>query len=70
MPLQGVRPPRPMTHDLFVEMIASLGGHLRRVELTDLADNTFRARLMFEQAGQERTIRYSSLRCRGTCGCF
>ncbi len=56
MPLQGVRPPRPMTHDVFVEMIASLGGHLRRVELTDLADNTFRARLMFEQAGQERTI--------------
>src|SRR5262249_25656743 len=24
MPLQGVRPPRPMTHDIFVEVVASL----------------------------------------------
>ena len=34
MPLQGVQPPRPMTHDVFIEVIARLGGHLRRVELT------------------------------------
>ena len=31
MPLQGVQPPRPMTHDIFVAILASLGGHLRRV---------------------------------------
>jgi len=56
MPLQGVRTPRPMTHDVFVEMIATLGGHLRRVEVSSLADNTFRARLTFEQAGRELAI--------------
>ena len=28
MPLQGVRPTRPMTHDVFVDVIASLGGHV------------------------------------------
>jgi bifunctional DNase/RNase len=55
MPLQGVQPPRPMTHDIFVEILASLGGHLRRVEITDLIDSTFHARLMLESDGQERT---------------
>ena len=56
MPLQGVRPPRPMTHDVFADVIADLGGHLRRVEITDLADNTFHACLMVDQAGNEHTI--------------
>jgi bifunctional DNase/RNase len=55
MPLQGVHPPRPMTHDIFVEIIASLGGHLRRVEITDLIESTFHARLMLETDGQQRT---------------
>ncbi|MBV9328582.1 MAG: bifunctional nuclease family protein [Chloroflexi bacterium] len=55
MPLQGVRPPRPMTHDIFVEVMASLGAHLRRVEITDLIESTFHARLMLETGGQERT---------------
>ena len=54
MPLQGVRPPRPMTHDIFVEVIASLGAHLRRVEITDLIESTFHARLMLDTDGQER----------------
>jgi bifunctional DNase/RNase len=56
LPLQGVRPPRPMTHDVFTEVIARLGGHLRRVELTELADNTFYARLLLEHAGQQQAI--------------
>jgi bifunctional DNase/RNase len=56
MPLQGVRPPRPMTHDVFVEVITTLGGHLRRVELTALQDNTFYARAILEQTGQEQSI--------------
>jgi bifunctional DNase/RNase len=54
MPLQGVRPPRPMTHDIFVEVVVSLGAHLRRVEITDLIESTFHARLMLETGGQER----------------
>jgi len=59
MPLQGVRPPRPMSHDVFAAVIADLadlGGHLRRVELTDLTDNIFHACLMVDQAGNEHTI--------------
>jgi uncharacterized protein len=56
MPLQGVRPPRPMTHDVFADVIADLGGHLRRVEITELIDNTFHACLVVDQAGSEHTI--------------
>jgi bifunctional DNase/RNase len=56
MPLQGVRPPRPLTHDVFVEIIGSLGGHLRRVEITELSDNTFYARLTVEASGREQSI--------------
>src|SRR5579859_1222249 len=56
MPLQGVRPPRPMTHDVFVAVIADLGGHLRRVEITELSDNTFHACLVVDQAGSEHTV--------------
>ena len=55
IPLQGVQPPRPLTHDIFVEIISSLGGHLRRVEITELIDSTFHARLMLESMGQERS---------------
>jgi hypothetical protein len=54
MPLQGVKPPRPMTHDIFVEVVASLGAHLRRVEITELIESTFHARLMLDLAGQEK----------------
>jgi bifunctional DNase/RNase len=55
MPLQGVKPPRPMTHDILVEIVVSLGGHLRRVEIVDLIESTFHARLMLETGGEERT---------------
>src|SRR5437868_6070499 len=43
-----------MTHGICVEILSSLGGHLRRVEITDLIDSTFHARLMLETGGQER----------------
>jgi bifunctional DNase/RNase len=57
MPLQGVRAPRPLTHDVFTDVIASLGGHMRRVEVTELTDNgTFHARLVIAQGGEERSI--------------
>ena len=54
MPLQGVKPPRPLTHDIMLEIVASLGAHLRRVEIVELIESTFHARLMLETGGQER----------------
>lgn len=55
LPLRGVKPPRPMTHDILVEIVSSLGVHLRRVEIVDLIESTFHARLMVDAGGQERT---------------
>jgi bifunctional DNase/RNase len=55
MPLQGVKPPRPLTHDIMLEIVTSLGAHLRRVEIVELIESTFHARLMVESGGQERT---------------
>jgi len=40
---------RPLTHDLFVEMIAEFGGAIDRVRIDDLADGTFYAKLDVEQ---------------------
>jgi len=47
---------RPLTHDLFVEMIAEFGGAIDRVRIDDLADGTFYAKLDAEQYhGGERS---------------
>lgn len=49
---------RPLTHDLFVEMIAEFGGAIDRVRVDGLADGTFLAKLDTEQyVGGERRER-------------
>jgi bifunctional DNase/RNase len=45
MALEGVRAPRPMTHDLLRSCIEKLGGKLERVEIWGLLEGTFHARL-------------------------
>jgi bifunctional DNase/RNase len=54
--LQGATPPRPMTHDLLSEVIAELQGEIVRVEVTELRDNTFHARITIVQDGRELEI--------------
>jgi len=43
--MEGVQTPRPMTHDLLKAIIDELGGHLERIVVCDLRDNTFYATL-------------------------
>jgi bifunctional DNase/RNase len=45
MALEGVRSPRPMTHDLLRSCIEALGARLERVEIWGLLEGTFHARL-------------------------
>ena len=46
---------RPLTHDLFVEMVAEFGAAIDRVRIDDLADGTFYAKIDTEQyQGGER----------------
>jgi len=49
--MQGVPPPRPLTHDLMKQVVEQLGGKLTRVEITDLRDNTYFATLHIEARG-------------------
>jgi uncharacterized protein len=53
MKLQGASPPRPMTHDLFADIISELQGEIIRVTVTELRDNTFYARITIVQDGRE-----------------
>jgi bifunctional DNase/RNase len=46
MKLQGVTPERPLTHDLVVNMLDALGIRIDRIVISDLADETFHARLV------------------------
>lgn len=43
--LEGVRTPRPMTHDLLKETIVALGGSVEKAVITKLHENTFYAEL-------------------------
>jgi uncharacterized protein len=52
--------PRPLTHDLLLDLMKHLGADLLRIEITDLKDGTFYARLVLlgpeEMGGQEFTV--------------
>lgn len=52
MKLQGVSPERPLTHDLFAQTLAALGAAVQRIVVSDLADETYRARLLLEVDGR------------------
>ena len=43
---QGVKPARPLTHDLLRDILAALQAPLRAVEITELKDNVFYADLL------------------------
>jgi hypothetical protein len=53
MRLQGVTPERPMTHDLFSQALSELGVTLKRIIVSDLTEDTFRARLLLQVDGRE-----------------
>ena len=54
--LAGEKPPRPLTPDLLLSVLELLGGKLKRIEITELKDNTFYARLIVENRGIEYEI--------------
>ena len=50
---QGVRPARPMTHDLLREVVRALGATLEAVHITEMRDGIYIAELVF---GENRTV--------------
>ena len=47
--LKGIPTPRPMTHDLLANVIENMGGNVDRIEINDLQDHTFFARIHIRQ---------------------
>ncbi len=45
MAQEGVEPPRPMTHDLFAEVLGEMSVRIERVVITELRGKTFYAEL-------------------------
>lgn len=41
--IEGVRPPRPLTHDLIINLITTLDAQITQIVVTDLRDGTFYA---------------------------
>jgi bifunctional DNase/RNase len=49
--LKGVPHPRPLTHDLLANVIEQLGGTIERIEINNLQDHTFFAKIHIRQNG-------------------
>jgi uncharacterized protein len=54
--LQGVTPPRPLTHDLFLTLFGQLKVSLTRVVITDLRDDIYYATVHLNSAGRDLTL--------------
>lgn len=50
--LEHLQLPRPMTHDLFKNLLEQSGVKLHRVEVTDIRDNTYYAALHMDVGGK------------------
>jgi len=48
MHLQGVRPSRPLTHDLLGQVITALGRHVVQIRVVDFREGTFFGELLFD----------------------
>ena len=56
--LKGIPTPRPLTHDLLASIIDHLGGEISQIEINDLENHTFFARIHITQNG--RTLEVDS----------
>ena len=48
--IEGVRPPRPLTHDLIVNVLTTLDAQVTQIVVTDLRDGTFFAAIHLRTA--------------------
>lgn len=54
--LEGVETPRPLTHDLFCDVLGELNAQLERVVITELRDTTYFADLELTTADGDRSV--------------
>lgn len=56
MALEGQKFARPLTHDLAVNLVKSLGGSIEKVVISDLRDNAYYAKIYIRQDGKAMEI--------------
>jgi uncharacterized protein len=54
--LEGVIPPRPLTHDLFLVALGELGADITQVVVTEMRERTYFAEIHMNTAGGKKII--------------
>jgi len=54
--MEGVKPPRPMTHDLLKNILELLGAQVSMVLINDLQEGTFYAQIVLKVAEKNITV--------------
>ncbi|MCK7526724.1 MAG: bifunctional nuclease family protein [Ignavibacteriales bacterium] len=54
--IEGIKPPRPLTHDLLKQIIDNLGGSVHEVIINELRENTFYAKIVLDVSGLTNEI--------------
>lgn len=54
--LEGIEPPRPLTHDLMVQILQRLGASLDRIVVTEIRDHVFYAELHLTSGGAQQVM--------------
>lgn len=54
--LQGISPPRPLTHDLLSSIITTLGASVNSVIVCDLRNDTFYAKIIIDVDGEQLEV--------------
>ena len=54
--IEGIQSPRPLTHDLFVEVLVKLGATLSKVVITELQEHTYYAEIHLDTSDGAHVI--------------
>ena len=54
--LEGITPPRPLTHDLFLATLSQVGSSIERVVVTEVREHTYYAELHLSGAGGTQIV--------------
>ena len=54
--MEGIKPPRPLTHDLLKTLVDNLGANVLEIIVNELKENTFYAKIVLEASGLTNEI--------------
>lgn len=54
--IEGIKPPRPLTHDLLKQLIDNLGASIIEILINELKENTFFAKIILDVSGLTNEI--------------